>query len=157
MEPNETFARAYPRERLLNKLGTPQDSAFLNGRNPEDIAALETIQVLKAFVGFPTLRTLTGPVTLLRGIDTSPPILQGARNPFDGWCSPEKILLELFAPFGRIQIPIRLQQSQLLGNYLRVLGRKPGPFLGGCCGIAVFFSLFLLYLLNHIRVPLGLA
>lgn len=116
MDPNEGLTWANLREHLLRKLLMPQNSAFLKGRNPEDMATEESIKILKGFVGFPKARTLTGPVTLLRATDATPPVLQGARNPFGGWWFPEGFLLELFARFERIPMPEQLQQSAVRGH-----------------------------------------
>ena len=116
MNLNEGLTWETLREHLLRKLRMPQNAAFLHGGNPEDAASEQTVQILKAFVGFPQSRTLTGPVTLLRGTDTTPLVLQGARNPFGGWWFPEETLLKILDRFERVPMPERLQKSAVQGH-----------------------------------------
>ena len=116
MDPNEGLTWENLQEHLLRKLQMPQNATFLHGRDPEELASEQTAQILRGFVGFPQSRTLTGPVTLLRGTDTTPRVLQGARNPFGGWWFPEETLLKLFARFERIRMPEQLQKTAVQGH-----------------------------------------
>ncbi len=98
VDPNEGLNWLNLREHLLRKLLLPENAHTLAGRSPEDIAARMSVNVLKAFVGFPQPETLGG-VTLLRGTSFRDPY-EKRNDPFGGWWFPEAFLLGLRDPIG---------------------------------------------------------
>ena len=126
MDPNEGLAMQNLADHLLQKLRLPHNATFLSGRKAEDVAAEETVKILKAFVGFPATETITGPITLLRGTsDANPAPLKRQNNPFGGWWFPEEILLKLHEQFDRIPISERLQRSAVRGHIRASLALAP--------------------------------
>lgn len=118
MDPNKGLTLKTLEEYLLRNYRMPQMEIYLRerGTTPEDAAKKKINEVSGAFVGDPQPRTLTSPVTLLRGTDTSLEVAKGKRNPFREWWSPEETLLKFFARFDRIPMPQQLQKTTVQGH-----------------------------------------
>jgi hypothetical protein len=107
---NEGLTWVNLRDHLQRKLLLPENARALGDRNPEAVAARDSANVLRAFVGFPKAETLTGPVTLLRGTSFRDPY--GMRNnPFGGWWFSEELLLKACEQLGAGFGPDRLRRE----------------------------------------------
>ena len=67
MDPNEGLTWSTLYECVLRKPEMSHSAPFPNGRDPRSMAAEQTANILRAVVKSPAWRTLTGPVTPLRG------------------------------------------------------------------------------------------
>ncbi len=106
LDPNEGLNWMNLREHLLRRLLLPESAQFLDGRDPEDAATKMSVNVLKAFVGFPQPVTLVEGVTLLRGTSFRDPY-EKRNDPFGGWWFPEGLLLEIRDQFEGGSLPHR--------------------------------------------------